>query len=129
MPGVYNFTGGIKFEMGPTRRTHHIRSQIAVIAVDRPGSGYSMRPDDVSARLGVQADTLAKIMRALGLKQPLLVGHSLGGALSLERSPNKLNRRGFPNRLHSDSCSPQREGGGGNGAFRRSSQASGGSCR
>jgi pimeloyl-ACP methyl ester carboxylesterase len=60
-----------------------LSGECRVIAVDRPGSGYSTRPDDVSARLGVQADTLAKFMRALGLKQPLLVGHSLGGALSL----------------------------------------------
>jgi pimeloyl-ACP methyl ester carboxylesterase len=55
-----------------------------VIAVDRPGSGYSTRADDTPARLGAQADTLAKFIRALGLKQPLLVGHSLGGALSLK---------------------------------------------
>jgi pimeloyl-ACP methyl ester carboxylesterase len=54
-----------------------------VIAVDRPGSGYSTRPDDAPAKLSAQANTLAKFMRALGLKQPLLVGHSLGGALSL----------------------------------------------
>ena len=54
-----------------------------VIAVDRPGAGYSTRPDDAPATLGAQADTLAKFVRALGLKQPLLVGHSLGGALSL----------------------------------------------
>ncbi len=57
--------------------------EFRVIAVDRPGSGYSTRPDEAPARLGAQADTLAKFMRALGLKQPLLVGHSLGGALSL----------------------------------------------
>jgi pimeloyl-ACP methyl ester carboxylesterase len=57
--------------------------EFRVIAVDRPGSGYSVRPDDAPARLGAQADTLAKFMRALGLSHPLLVGHSLGGALSL----------------------------------------------
>jgi pimeloyl-ACP methyl ester carboxylesterase len=60
-----------------------LSGEFRVIAVDRPGSGYSARPSDVSARLGVQADTLAKFLRALGLNQPLLVGHSLGGALSL----------------------------------------------
>ena len=60
-----------------------LSGEFRVIAVDRPGSGYSVRPDDAPARLGAQADTLAKFMRALGLKQPLLVGHSLGGALSL----------------------------------------------
>jgi pimeloyl-ACP methyl ester carboxylesterase len=60
-----------------------LSGEFRVIAVDRPGSGYSMRPDNAPAKLGAQADTLAKFMRALGLKQPLLVGHSLGGALSL----------------------------------------------
>src|SRR5512141_963154 len=60
-----------------------LSGEFRVIAVDRPGSGYSVRPDEAPARLGAQADTLAKFIRALGLKQPLLVGHSLGGALSL----------------------------------------------
>jgi pimeloyl-ACP methyl ester carboxylesterase len=60
-----------------------LSGEFRVIAVDRPGSGYSARPDDTPAKLSTQADTLAKFMRALGLKQPLLVGHSLGGALSL----------------------------------------------
>jgi pimeloyl-ACP methyl ester carboxylesterase len=60
-----------------------LSANFRVIAVDRPGSGYSTRPDDAPARLGAQADTLAKFIRGLGLKQPLLVGHSLGGALSL----------------------------------------------
>jgi pimeloyl-ACP methyl ester carboxylesterase len=60
-----------------------LSGEFRIIAVDRPGSGYSTRPNDVSARLGVQADTLAKFMRKLGLKDPLLVGHSLGGALAL----------------------------------------------
>jgi pimeloyl-ACP methyl ester carboxylesterase len=60
-----------------------LSGEFRVIAVDRPGSGYSVRPDDAPAKLSAQADTLAKFMHALGLKQPLLVGHSLGGALSL----------------------------------------------
>src|SRR6266404_7513448 len=60
-----------------------LSGEFRVIAVDRPGSGYSARPDDAPATLSAQAATLAKFMRALGLKQPLLVGHSLGGALSL----------------------------------------------
>jgi len=54
-----------------------------VIIVDRPGCGYSERPEGAPADLTAQAATLAKFMRALGLKQPLVVGHSLGGALSL----------------------------------------------
>jgi len=54
-----------------------------VINVDRPGAGYSTRPDDAPATLTAQAKTVATLIRQLGLKQPLVVGHSLGGALSL----------------------------------------------
>src|ERR1700676_738831 len=60
-----------------------LSGEFRVIAVDRPGSGYSARADDAPAKLSTQANTLAKFIRALGLQQPLLVGHSLGGALSL----------------------------------------------
>ena len=54
-----------------------------VILVDRPGAGYSTRPEDAPATLTAQARTIATLIRRLDLKQPLLVGHSLGGALSL----------------------------------------------
>jgi pimeloyl-ACP methyl ester carboxylesterase len=67
--------------------THALADQLTgdfrVIIVDRPGCGYSERPDGAPADLKAQAATLAKFTRALGLKQPLVVGHSLGGALSL----------------------------------------------
>jgi pimeloyl-ACP methyl ester carboxylesterase len=54
-----------------------------VILVDRPGSGYSVRAPGRSARLHVQAQTIAAFLAKLGVERPLLVGHSLGGALSL----------------------------------------------
>ncbi len=54
-----------------------------VIALDRPGSGWSTRPPHASAGLDEQARTVAAFLEALGLERVLLVGHSLGGALSL----------------------------------------------
>lgn len=54
-----------------------------VIMIDRPGSGFSVRPKGTPANLKAQAATLAKVMRSLRLERPVLVGHSLGGALSL----------------------------------------------
>lgn len=54
-----------------------------VIVISRPGSGYSTRPGDEPARLRAQGDLVAKFIARLGLDRPLLVGHSLGGALSL----------------------------------------------
>lgn len=60
-----------------------LSDEFRVILVDRPGSGYSTRPRGASARLRAQGDTIAEFMRALGLERPLLVGHSLGGAVAL----------------------------------------------
>lgn len=54
-----------------------------VIAVDRPGAGYSTRAPGAPADLRAQADTLAALIDQLGLDQPLVVGHSLGGAIAL----------------------------------------------
>ncbi|MES2443582.1 MAG: alpha/beta fold hydrolase [Pseudomonadota bacterium] len=53
-----------------------------VILVDRPGWGHSTitgrRPG-----IGVQADMIAEALGKLGVEKPLLVGHSMGGAVSL----------------------------------------------
>ncbi|HEX8625032.1 MAG TPA: alpha/beta hydrolase [Allosphingosinicella sp.] len=59
-----------------------------VIRVDRPGSGYSPRAASTSARLRVQAETIAELIRILKLERPLVVGHSLGGALALALALN-----------------------------------------
>src|SRR5713101_7281971 len=85
-----------------------LSGEFRVIAVDRPGSGYSVRPDDAPAKLSAQADTLAKFMRALGLKQPLLVGHSLGGALSLAIALNHPDCAGADRAA--DPCAGRRAG-------------------
>lgn len=53
-----------------------------VILVDRPGSGYSS-VSGAFPSLRAQAAAIAELVGRLGLDRPLLVGHSLGGALSL----------------------------------------------
>ena len=67
--------------------TYGIVDQLAieyrVVAVDRPGSGYSVRMPGASAALAAQADALAALIDTLQLGRPLVVGHSLGGALAL----------------------------------------------
>ena len=64
-----------------------------VVAVDRPGSGYSTREAGHAITLQDQADVLAALIDELGLGQPVVVGHSLGGALALTlalRHPGKV---------------------------------------
>jgi pimeloyl-ACP methyl ester carboxylesterase len=60
-----------------------LKQDFRVVLIERPGSGYSQRPAGASARLRAQGDVIAKAIRALKLEKPLLVGHSMGGAVSL----------------------------------------------
>ena len=60
-----------------------LSNEFRVIAVDRPGSGYSSRAAGADARLRAQAEIMAKVIGRLNLGRPLVVGHSLGGAISL----------------------------------------------
>lgn len=60
-----------------------LAAQTRVVAVDRPGSGYSTRDAEGATTLQQQADALAALIDRLQLGRPLVVGHSLGGALAL----------------------------------------------
>ncbi len=67
--------------------TYEVARQLAhhhrVITVDRPGSGYSTRRPGAAAGLHGQAAVLAALIDRLELERPLVVGHSLGGAVAL----------------------------------------------
>lgn len=54
-----------------------------VIALDRPGSGYSVRAAGATGRLPEQAAVVDAFIEKLGLERPLVVGHSLGGTVAL----------------------------------------------
>lgn len=54
-----------------------------VIAVDRPGCGYSIRNSDAQSSLSEQARMIWELLDRLKVENPVLVGHSLGGAVVL----------------------------------------------
>jgi len=60
-----------------------LTDEFRIILMDRPGSGYSRRAPGATGRLTEQASIVAEFIRKLGLERPLLVGHSLGGAIAL----------------------------------------------
>lgn len=80
----------IVFIHGLGGQLHHFRHPLfpamgegsRLIAIDRPGSGYSTRPGG-GERIPEQAATIAKFIDVLGLERPVVVGHSLGGAIAL----------------------------------------------
>ncbi|WP_380778571.1 alpha/beta fold hydrolase [Sphingomonas sp. R86520] len=59
-----------------------LKDEFRVIVVDRPGSGYSTATGAMPS-IVAQGAIIADFIQKLGLDRPLLVGHSLGGAISL----------------------------------------------
>ncbi|TJV45161.1 MAG: alpha/beta fold hydrolase [Mesorhizobium sp.] len=81
----------IVFLHGLGAQLHHFRHTLfahfgpgyRLIALDRPGSGYSVRARGATGRLPEQAELVRRFIETLGLEKPLVVGHSLGGAIAL----------------------------------------------
>ena len=62
--------------LAPKLAGHHM------LVPDRAGLGYSGRPEGAE-KLGTQAEFIAKIMDARGVKNAVIIGHSWGSAVSL----------------------------------------------
>jgi pimeloyl-ACP methyl ester carboxylesterase len=60
-----------------------LSSRYCGFAFDRPGHGHSDRPNHGPITVDVQAQMLHTALKALSVEQPILVGHSWGGALAL----------------------------------------------
>ena len=65
-----------------------LAADFRVVSFDRPGSGHSTRAVGADAGIVAQADLVAQLITALGLGRPLVVGHSLGGAIALALALN-----------------------------------------
>lgn len=63
--------------------TDRLAGDHRLVLVDRPGSGYSAPLSRGRANVRAQAALIAGFLDALGLDRPLVVGHSLGGAVAL----------------------------------------------
>lgn len=61
-----------------------LAKQYRVIAFDRPGLGYSERPDGQWFDPHQQAQLVRAALQQLDIKQPILLGHSWSGALVLD---------------------------------------------
>lgn len=81
----------ILFLHGLGGQLHHFRHTLfdrfgpgyRLVAIDRPGSGYSVRAPGATGSLSEQAGVIARFIEETGLYRPLVVGHSLGGAIAL----------------------------------------------
>lgn len=71
---VYDFTLSVG---------ERLAERYTALAVDRPGSGFSARPANGGNTPQAQAAVLRAAASELGLRRPILIGHSLGAAVAL----------------------------------------------
>ena len=60
-----------------------LAQRFRVIAIDRPGFGYTSRPRGRLWTPSAQADLVRKILGRLGVERPIVIGHSWGTMVSL----------------------------------------------
>ncbi|GLQ34472.1 alpha/beta hydrolase [Amylibacter marinus] len=65
-----------------------LAKHFTVIALDRPGHGYSDRFQLDGETLGQQGDILVDALRAIGVKQAHVLGYSMGGAVATHMALN-----------------------------------------
>ena len=82
------------FAFGIDWLTDMLAQDYRLIVVDRPGCGYSERDGDAQAAPAEQARMIWALLDKLGVSQPVLVGHSLGGAVSLEMAVARTGAAG-----------------------------------
>lgn len=71
-----------------------LEQEFRVIALDRPGCGYSTRDGDERAALPEQARMIWALLDELEVARPVLVGHSLGGAVALAMALERPEQAG-----------------------------------
>ncbi len=72
-----------------------LQGDYRVIALDRPGCGYSQLANDGDgASLGDQARMIDALLAGLGVERAVVVGHSLGGAVALRMALDCPDRIG-----------------------------------
>lgn len=60
---------------------HELAKDHQVIAIDRPGYGYSTRSSQIWPSPEIQADLIHQALATLKVKNPVIIGHSLAGSV------------------------------------------------
>lgn len=72
-----------------------LAQRFRVVALDLKGFGHSERPTKSDYSLSAQADVVAGAMEQLSIERAMVIGHSMGGAVSMRlalRHPERVKR-------------------------------------
>jgi len=76
---IHGASGNLRDQMLPLRPLLEGRAEM--LFLDRPGHGWSQRGEGNETPYG-QADTIAALMRHVGIERAVVVGHSFGGGVA-----------------------------------------------
>lgn len=71
-----------------------LQDRFRLVAYDRPGMGFTEKRPAHAERLAVQAQVAADVIGATGLRKPIVVAHSWGGAVALRLALDHPDRIG-----------------------------------
>ena len=83
-----------QLQHGSYALTDQLSDEFRIILLDRPGCGYSTRDSAANASLTEQAWMVWAFLDKIGVENPTLVGHSLGGALALQMALDRPQATG-----------------------------------
>jgi pimeloyl-ACP methyl ester carboxylesterase len=66
-------------------------TELHLIAIDLPGAGQSERRADINAGLLTTAELVGRFLSAIEVTQPIVVGHSHGGAVAMSLAARQRN--------------------------------------
>jgi pimeloyl-ACP methyl ester carboxylesterase len=66
-----------------------LHPELHVIALDLPGAGHSERREDIDASLYITAKLVERVIAALNLDKPIVLGHSHGGAVAMSLAAHR----------------------------------------
>jgi pimeloyl-ACP methyl ester carboxylesterase len=78
---IHGASGNLMDQMVPLRPVLEGRAEL--LFVDRPGHGWSQRGSGGNETQAGQASSIAELMKRLGIRQAIIVGHSFGASIAV----------------------------------------------
>ncbi len=80
---IHGLSGSLNDYLYSHQLMSALKEQFRIILIDRPGAGYSYITNEKTYTLENQIEIIKELLERLQVTNPIIVGHSLGGALAL----------------------------------------------
>jgi pimeloyl-ACP methyl ester carboxylesterase len=80
---IHGLSGSLNDFLYSHTLMNELKKRYRIILIDRPGAGYSYITNEKTYTLENQIEVIKELLNRLNVVNPIIVGHSLGGALVL----------------------------------------------